>query len=158
MSVNQYSTMVVQMWQTTGGKKHLVSSHFHPHNIWHLWLQRPNVFYKLSKPTVIKADFSFYLPTQYEKCESQQTSTNSAPIKWSPWLWHLKHLQKVAGCWWMLSHLSITLCSHGIIHNSFLDFQSHTKCITKFTFFHFKNTSKLQPQSKPLVTYQQNKH
>lgn len=60
-------------------------------------------------------------------------------------------LQKVAGCWWMLSHLSITLCSLGITHNSSLNFQSHTKCITKLTFFHFKNISNLS-------RLQQNRH
>lgn len=37
-------------------------------------------------------------------------------------------LQKVSECWRMLFHLSIKVCSPGIIHSSSLNFQSHIKC------------------------------
>lgn len=66
-------------------------------------------------------------------------------------------LQKVTGCWRMLSHLSTKVCSLGIVHNSSLNFQSHIKCISKFKFFHLKKISELQLQQNPLKTYQQNR-
>lgn len=59
-------------------------------------------------------------PTNFLELNSKKTE----PVVVAP----EAQLQKVAGCWLILSHLSIKVCSLGISHNPSLNLQSHINC------------------------------
>lgn len=59
-------------------------------------------------------------PTNFLELNSKKTE----PVVVAP----EAQLQKVAGCWLILSHLSIKVCSLGISHTPSLNLQSHINC------------------------------